>query len=206
MKHVEIFTPFDQGYKHVCAFARTVYKRELAFTLTRFPEVLFAIIEDNQVYGCMGLNRDFRFPLFVHDERLTRIMNESGRDTVFGEQSTFALERCSFGLPVLISVTAAYAFSIGIHKIVYAAIGVSERAIESLGFETISYGPVRLDVLPRNEYLPYVPWYDTHHPVCYILDTHTAPAICESVFKRFTKKVTFGERLKQKIYGAHRTC
>lgn len=195
MKTLELFTPEDQGYGEVCAFAHKVYREDLAFHLVRFPEILFAIHERGSVVGCLGLNRELRFGLFRNDPRLHAIIDEAPYGTVFGEQSILALRHCSMGLPLLISVAAAYGNQIGMDRIAYAAIPVSQKTIATLGMKTITYGPADLSVFPERERNLYATWRALN-PVCCILDTETAPRVCDRVLERFARKVVLGQRLE----------
>ncbi len=204
MKLLELYLPDDPGYTSVCKFAHQVYQEDLAFDLTHYPEILFAIHDGASVVGCMGLNRQLRFGLFRYDLRLSRIVERSRRGTVFGEQSILALRNCSIGLPVLISVAAAYGNVIGLDKIVYAAIPVSQKTIRSLQLDTMSYGPANLSVFPEHERHLYAAWQQLD-PICCILDTTTAPTVCTRVLNRFSSRVSLGPRLEQILEGERAT-
>lgn len=199
MKIVECYTPQDSGYEDVCRFAQSVYTEEISLRITRYPDVLFAITDDSQVFGCMGLNTDLHFPLFLNDQRLLRIISESRADTRFCEQSILALNKCSMGLPILISVVANFAQNLGLHKVVYAAISVSKKTIQDLGFDAIEYGNAELALLPQHLQEIYACWHRMYNPVCCLLDTANAPIILDRVMSRFSKKIKCGNRLKQGI-------
>lgn len=193
MKTLERYNRGDHGYDAVCEFAHDVYEKDLSFDLTHFPETLFAITEGETVLGCIGLNADIRFPLFRNDPRLVPIMEEH-RGAVFGEQSILALRNCIIGLPVLIANAAAYGNYLGMDKILYAAIPVSQKTIQSLGFTTMTYGPADPLVFSENERPLYARWF-AHNPICCVLDTHDAPAIFEQVLTRFSRRLELGEQL-----------
>ncbi len=194
MKTIECYTPQDSGYEDVCRFAHGIYARNLSFNLTHFPEVLFAATEGEVISGCMGLNTNLRFPLFVHNPLLKSITTCIDPKVVCGEQSILALQHYGIGLPVLISVTAEYGRCIGIQKLAYAAIPVSQKTIQSLEFETTECGPADLKMFPEKERHLYKPWHSLN-PVCYLLDTKNATTICRRVLKRFSNKVSLGQRL-----------
>lgn len=193
MKTLELYNRGDHGYDRVCEFAHAVYEEGLSFDLTHFPETLFAITEGESVLGCIGLNTELRFALFRNDPRLAPIMKQH-RGQVFGEQSILALRNCIIGLPVLIANAAAYGNFLGMDKILYAAIPVSQKTIENLGFTTQTYGVAELDVFPEAERHLYARWHALN-PICCMLDTHDASMIFEQVLQRFSRRLELGEQL-----------
>lgn len=195
MKIVELYTAADPGYKETCQFAERIYADQLSFTITHFPEYFFAIRDEDVIAGCIGLNSKLTSPLFLNDQNVQRVISESDPKTLFCEQSIFALDNYSLGVPILISVVTEYAFSLGIDKLVYAGIDVSRRTIAHLGFLVTECGPVDLSTLPPAERGKYELWKRTQNPVTCILDTKDAPRISLSTFSSHSHRVRKSETL-----------
>ncbi len=196
MKYIEMFTKDNHRYHDICAFAQAIYERELSLHILHFPDILFAVVDDERIYGCMGLNLCLKFPLFVNDARLQNIINAGDPETRYGEQSVLAIHNYWIGLPILFSTVAKYAANVGLHKVVYAAIAVSQKTIKQMQFDTVPYGEATLTVLPKEMIPIYKVWYEMHHPLCYVLDTHNADTIWTQVSTRFGQKVSIGQRLQ----------
>lgn len=194
MKSIELTLPDEPLYERACAFAKEVYAEELSMQLTHFPEVIFAIADSTKVVGCMGMNRALHSPLFVNDTRLSHIRNAEPA-VAYCEQSILALRHFSIGLPLLISVAARYALVHQKDRVVYAAIGVSQKTIKHLGFQTQEYGKVDLDLLPREIRKEYETWYHTFDPMCCFLETHNADVISTALLNRLAGKIMLGPRL-----------
>lgn len=198
MKVIEYFTPEDTGYDAVCQFAQGVYLRELSFNLTHFPEVLFAVRGEGTIIGCMGFNTTLHFPLFVNNPRLAEVVEKSNPRLSCGEQSILALQNYSMGLPLLIAITAAYGHRVGMDKVAYAAIPVSQKTIDTLQFDTMECGPADLEMFPEQERHLYESWHSLK-PVCYLLDTKSAIDVCRRVLRRFSKRVSLEQKLARMI-------
>jgi hypothetical protein len=199
MKIIDIYRKDDQMYPEICAFAHDMYKDKLSFNLTSYPEILFGITEGNNVYGCIGLNTSLRFVLFLHDRRLQNLIHESTQGVVFGEQSILAVRHFCIGLPILIAVAAGYGYLLGINKIVYAAIGVSQKTIRGFGLSSTVLGSVDLLTFPAEVRNQYVPWCSQHKPVTCILDTDNTLSVCRQVLNRYSQKVVLGKKLGKQM-------
>ncbi len=203
MKTITVYKEHDAGYSETCALAKRIYKEQLSFSLEHFPELLFAIVDETHVVGCMGFNTSLTSPLFHSDTRVRALQKQSGPFTLFGEQSVFALEHCSVGVPLLIAVVAEYAQSIGISRIAYAGIEVSMKTIEHLGFQVTKCGDVDLDLLPFHERSNYEPWNETYHPITCVLATDNAAAITHNLLTRFAHRVCLSEQLSSLLSYNH---
>ncbi|MFT7506913.1 MAG: hypothetical protein ACI92I_000049 [Acidimicrobiales bacterium] len=199
MKKIELFGSDSAGYPAVSTFAQEIYWSKLSFSLNHFPELFFAITEDDHILGCMGLNTNVRSPLFLNNFYFKQYTANQGKNIKISEQSVLALNRYSLGLPILISVTAAYAHSIDIQRIVYAGIDVSCKAIESLGYQVTKCGQVDLGTLPHQEQKNYIPWRETYNPEIYILDTQPSNTICSLLMERLQTKIKMSANLRRLI-------
>lgn len=195
MLKIEVFTPSDCGYEAACSFAHRVYKKELAFNLVEYPQLLFVISNNQEIQGCMGLNTRITFPAFLNNANFNTMVT-SNKSHTLGEQSILAVQRHNLGLPLLISVVVQYAKSIGIEKIAYAGIPVSQKTISHLGFKVATCGMVDIACFPREQQHLYAQWM-TLNPVVYLLDTSSACTIFSATHQKFSKKIKIGARLQQ---------
>jgi hypothetical protein len=201
MKIVDLYTATDPGYVEACHFAERIYAAQLSFTITHFPEYFFVIKDESVIVGCIGLK--LTSPLFLNDNRVGRVIRESDPKTLFCEQSIFALDNYSPGVPILISVVTEYAHSLGAAKLAYAGIDVSRRTIAHLGFFVTECGPVDLSTLPSEERGKYELWKKTQNPITCILNTESAPGICLSTFTRHSHRVRKSEALLASLLQNH---
>lgn len=201
MKTLGMYTRGHKDFPRVCAFARDVYRERLTLPVSHFPEILFAIHEGDRFVGCIGLNTSVRFSLFKNDPRVLRLM--SGHTETYAEQSLLALQNCSIGLPALITVAAAYAESVGIERIVCAAVGVSRKTIRDLGLELMEYGPIYLDTLPPHERAHYATWHALHNPIGCTVSTARAIEIYHGVMERFSRKLMVDPELEEMLASAY---
>jgi len=203
MKTIELYQQKDPQYAAVCTFAQRVYQQQLSFCITHFPEYFFALRDGVQIVGCIGLNSELSSPLFLNDKRVRAVMQELPPSTRFCEQSIFALDHYSLGVPVLIAAITEYAQALGIDKLVYAGIDVSRRTIAHLGFPVIECGSVDLCVLPQEERKKYELWNTTQHPVTCMLDTTNAPAIAYATLKRHAHRIQKSEKLSASLLSKY---
>jgi hypothetical protein len=195
MKTIELYTKTDYKYAEVCAFARRIYARQLSFTITHFPEYFFAVTEGEEIMGCIGLNSTIRSPLFLNDPRIQDVIKQTGPNVHFCEQSIFALDRYSLGVPLLIAVITEFAESLGAQKLVYAGVDVSRKTIARLGFEVKECGPTDITAIPLPERTKYMHWQQAQHPVTCVLSTKGAALISSRTFNTYAHKVKKSKRL-----------
>jgi len=200
MKRINVYQPNDPEYASVCSFAQRIYTDKLSINISHFPDLLFTIREDSRIVGCMGLNTSLTFDLFLNDKRVQSARAAYEPWVNIGEQSVFAIENFSMGVPLLISVVAEYARIIGIHKIIYAAIGVSRRTIERLGFTVAEYGLVDMNALCSSDRGNYERWYETHSPLLCVLDTANTMCISENILFQFSNRARLDGKLAQHIH------
>jgi len=203
MKSVELTLPGEASYDQACAFASEVYAKELGVHLSHFPEALFTIADGTRVVGCIGLNLSLHSPLFAQDARLS-VLRQADPHLAYCEQSILALRHFSIGLPILISVAARYAQINHKDRVVYAAIGVSQKTIRHLGFETQEYGKVDLSLLPDEVRPQYEFWQQTFDPVCCFLKTQRAGMIYSTLLQRLGGKVMLAPRLQAILSDSER--
>ncbi len=110
MKTIDVYGPTDPEYERICRFVHPIYVRELSIHIHKFPDLFFGIHEGTKIIGCMGLNLEMHFDLFLKDPRLRRAYASPTQRLRIGEQSVFAVENFSVGVPLLISVVAEYAY------------------------------------------------------------------------------------------------
>lgn len=203
MKTMHLIEQSDHDYAKACAFAQRIYTKQLSIHISHFPEQLFVIMDGETIVGCMGLNRALTFDLFLNDTRVRRMLHTYPSRTRVAEQSVFALEGFCAGVPLLISSVALYAHYSGIDRIAYAAIDVSRRTIERLGFPIHECGPVTLDVLMPGDRENYRRWYETHHPTTCILDTRAAPEVALTLPPPLVRRVEYAGKLAHFMRAHH---
>lgn len=200
MKTLEYYVAGEAGYDRSARFAARIYKEKLDFTLTHFPEFLFAIEEDEVVFGVIGLNHGIHNTLFTNDKTLmnTLTSQESSMGPL-GEQSILAIDGCSIGLGMLIATFGEYAYYKGIEGIVFAGIDVSLRTIAHLGFNTLILSPADRHVLPLDEQENYAKWFSLYTPIVAILPTCEAPKISMHELERHKKRIRLQGKFEKEI-------
>jgi len=188
MKTIDIITPEHVSYQPVCEFANTVYQDTLRATTRTPPEILFAALENNNVFGCVGLSASVSSSMFLNDERYKKALQGYPSDIHIGEQNILAVRQFPAGIPLLIASGSAYAHQLGIQKIAFAGIEVSCKAIKRLGFDLTVVGEVLPSTFSVEERIKYALWLERHRPISCILDTTKAPIICKKIMERFSKK------------------
>ncbi|MEK7802353.1 MAG: hypothetical protein AAB276_07860, partial [Pseudomonadota bacterium] len=166
------------------------------------PKRLFVIKHGEQYVGCMGLHDGLTADMFSKDARVKTMIDSYHPGTRVGEQGVFVIEHFCPGVPLLIALVSEYAHYCGIQKIAYAAIDVSRKTIDRLGYRVDVCGVVDLDTFPVSERPNYVRWHTMHNPLLCILDTTDAPRIASELPPSITRRV----RLSGKLYTTMTHC
>jgi ABC-type polysaccharide/polyol phosphate export permease len=92
-----------------------------------------------------------------------------------------------------------FARYINITKLTFAAIDVSMKAIEKMGFNITEIGYANKEVIPEQERANYARWFSTYNPVLCMLDTKQAPLLSKKVFDKFDDKAILSGKLAKEI-------
>lgn len=204
MKVIEMYEPKDSEYENVCRFASKIYLEELEFNITDFPDIFFTVIdEENDIIGCMGLNKLVRCPLFTRDSRFKQVLEKKSPVEPFGEQSILATNNYGPSTALLIAAMGEYAYYNGISKITFAGIDVSIKIIQYLGFYITEYGLANKDVLLPEEKKNFSKWFDLYKPTLCAVNSKQALSISKKFFERFDGKIKLSEKLMEEI-NSHR--
>jgi|GEM_PF-4392319 len=175
MNKVSVYQRGDLGHNRACVFSTAVYKEQLGFNLTNFPEYMF-VTEDQEgnITGCMGLNTEIRCPLFCND---LRFAGRSWQRPRHAEQSVFAVSGYNPAIALLIAVVGEYAHLLGFHYVTTAAIGISHKLIKSIGLATLNFGLADEKTIPENERVNFQKWFAMHKPSLELIDTANTPEV-----------------------------
>lgn len=196
MKTICLYERGEPGYEIAAAFAKRVYRDELAFILDDPPE-LFLAIENEQasVQGAIGMNRHLTRTLFLEDPRVMRVLQKDGLDET-AEQSVLALEGAELALPIFFAVLAAIAYERQIDRIVFAGINVSLRTLERIGFAIREICPADPATLHEDEKSNYVKWFSLYTPIVCTVETKDARAIALRLLQRWKHRIALSERVR----------
>lgn len=196
MKTIEIVTTNHTYYREVCDFANKVYEETIGASARKPPNTLFAALENGKVHGCIGLSNSVSSDIFLNDTRFWDKLESYSQSTQVAEQNIFAVKQFPAGIPLLITVTCAYAEVQGIQKIAFAGTSVFCKIVTELGFGVTILGKTEPSVLSEEDRVKYAFWLERHHPVSCILDTANATLTLEKLMKRFSNKAQLAFELK----------
>lgn len=188
MKMLSVIAHDHSRFSEVCDFANAIYQENLGAGTRVPPDILIAMLDDSQVYGCIGLNLRISSSLFLNDPRFVQLQETFPKGIQVGEQSIFAVRGCAIAVPLLISAVAALAHQMHIHKIAYAGIAVSNKTVRKLGFSIQVLGHTQASVFSEEERTKYLYWIKHYKPVSCILDTEHSLPIYKTVMNRFAQK------------------
>lgn len=199
MKKIEIYLPTHPQYQQVYDFANAVYKQTIFAEARTPPDVFITVVDNDNIYGCIGLNTDVTSSLFQNDTRFEKAVRKYAPSIHIGEQNIFAVQHFPAGIPLLFAAVGAYAHYINIQKIAFAGIPMSCKAVSQLGFNVQTIGETPLSVFTDEEQKKYRYWLEHFRPLSCILDTRNAPYICQKVMQRFSRKAELSSALQSCI-------
>jgi hypothetical protein len=195
MKTLEYYTPNEEGYRRAALFAKGVYKEKLNFHLEDFPEFLFVIEENENVLGCIGLNRNVHGSLFLRDNKVRRFIDKTARRESVGEQSILAVEGYPFGIVLLVAAFSECAYHFGIDKVMFAGTDIAMRTFTHMGAALITVKEADERVLLPSEKENYRTWFSLNKPMVCAIPTAQMPEIAKKLFIQHHKRLLIGQKL-----------
>lgn len=198
MKRIELLTPDHSAYPYVCSVAQRVYHERLSVTIAHFPQTLFGVFDEDVCTAAMGLHNELTADMFRHDHRVQRLVAENPSLHI-AEQGIFFTLGCPAAVPLLIATVAEYAHYAGFTHVIYAAIPVSARTIEHLGYTVLDLGLVDLTTFPADERHNYVRWHTEYCPRICLLNTSDAPERTDALPQALVRRISLAHELHDHI-------
>jgi hypothetical protein len=189
MKVIKLLDSEHADYEYVCATAQQVYHDRLSVTIVHFPKLLFGVFDGSSCIAAMGLHAELTADMFKNDLRVRRTIEQQECMRI-AEQGIFFTKQCPAAVPLLIATVAEYAHYAGFTHVIYAAIPVSAKTIEHLGYRIQVIGRVDLATFPASERHNYVRWHTEHDPHICLLDTGDAPARTLALPRALTRRLS----------------